>query len=134
MASLLAQGASKALRAFSTILPQHTKRLVLWCSLYSNMCNAQSLTQEQRDRLNGALALCKDQGALNLPAKLGKFIWKDLDNCMAAARTAIRGEKPEEAAAEEFVRSVPSWLRYASDAFMLKDFQSLLAVHGRGYA
>lgn len=134
MASLLAQGASKALRTISTVLPQHTKRLVLWCSLYGKMCGNQSFTKEQRTSLNSALALCKDQEALELPAMLGKFISKDLDDCMAAARKAIRGEKTEEAAAEDFVHSVPSWLRYASDALMLRDFRELLATHRRAIA
>lgn len=134
MASLLAQGASKALRTISTVLPQHTKRLVLWCSLYGKMCGNQNFTKEQRTSLNSALALCKDQEALELPAMLGKFISQDLDGCMVAARKAIRGEKTEEAAAEDFVLSVPSWLRYASDALMLSDFRSLLATHRRAMA
>jgi hypothetical protein len=134
MASLLAQGASKALRTISTVLPQHTKRLVLWSSLYSKMHGGQTFTAEQSNTLNGALALCKDQEALALPAMLGKFIAKDLEGCMVAARKAIRGEKTEEAAAAEFLHSVPSWLRYASDALVLRDFRELLATHRRAIA
>ncbi|BAW19320.1 hypothetical protein [Ralstonia phage RP31] len=111
------------------MLPAHTKRLVLWSTLYSKMCGAQRFTKEQCDRLNGAFALCKDNSALDLPAKLGKFISNDLDECTAVAKTAIRGEQKEDEAAAEFVRNIPSWLRYASDAFMLKDFKTLLAIH-----
>lgn len=132
MASLLTQGASAALRTISTILPQHTKRVVLWASLYSKMCGGKKFTPEQRESLNSALALCKDQNALELPGMLGQFISNDLDGCMVAAKKAMRKEKPEEAASE-FVRSIPSWLRYASEALMLKDFQQLLATH-RGLA
>lgn len=134
MASIYAQGTSKVLRVISTVLPQHTKRLVLWSTLYGKMCGGQSFTKEQCDRLNTALALCKDNGALALPAQLGKFIWNDLDGCCTAARRAIRGEKSAETAAAEFVRNIPSWLRYASDAFMLRDFQSLMASHHRAMA
>lgn len=131
MASFLAQGASRALRTISTVLPQHTKRLVLWCSLYSKMCGSRKLTVEQRNNLNRALALCKDQNALELPAMLGGFIAKDLEGCMVAVRNAIRGEKAADVAADEFLHSVPSWLRYASGARMLTDFRSLLATHQR---
>lgn len=135
MATLFARGAAKALRAISsTVLPNHMKRLVLWCTLYGRMCGQQDFTKEQCDRLNGAMALAKDQSALALPAKLGKYIWSDLDACVGAARKAIRGEKKADEAATDFIRSIPSWLRYASDAFMLKDFKSLLAVHPRAMA
>lgn len=131
MASIFVQGATKALKTISNILPNHMKRLVLWSTLYGKMCGAQKFTKEQCDRLNGAMALCKNHGALELPARLGKFISKDLDNCAEAARVAIRGEKKADEAAVDFVRSIPSCLRYASDAFMLKDFMSLLSTHSR---
>lgn len=138
MASTFAQRVyafqGRTLRAISTLLPAHTKRLVLWSTLYSKMCGQQSFTKEQCARLNGAMSLVKDHAALDLPAKLGKFISSDLDECTAAARTAIRGETKVEEAAAAFVRSIPSWLRYASDAFMLKDFMSLLATHRRAPA
>jgi hypothetical protein len=90
-----------------------------------------TFTPEQRENLNGALALCKDQSALELPAILGQFISKDLDDCLAAAKKALGKEKPEAEAAAEFIRSVPSWLRYASDALLLQDFQQLLSTHRR---
>lgn len=125
----LAQGVSKTLQTISAILPQHTRRLVLWGALYSKMCGGQRFTKEQSDRLNKALSLCKDSAALTLPAFLGKYISSELDNCSDAARKAIRGEESDEEAAKNFVLNVPSCLRYASDAFMLKDFQSLLATH-----
>jgi hypothetical protein len=131
MASILAQSAHHALRAISTVLPNHTKRLVLWSTLYGRMCGQQSFTKEQCDRLNGAMVLVKDNAALALPAKLGKFIWSDLEACTAAVRKAIRGEKGPEEAAAEFLRSIPTFLRYASDALMLKDFQTLLSTHRR---
>lgn len=134
MASLLTQSASKALRTISTILPQHTKRLVLWSSLYSKMHGGKKFTPEQRENLNGALALCKDQSALELPAMLGQFISKDLDGCMVATKIAMRKEKPEAEAAAEFIRNIPSWLRYASEALMLQDFQLLLSTHRRAMA
>lgn len=129
MASICLQGAAKALRAISTLLPQHTKRLVLWSTLYGRMCGGKGFTKEQSARLNKALVLCKDHKALSLPAQLGKFIWSDLDACCVAARKAIRGENSFETAATEFVRNIPSWLRYASDTFMRRDFQSLLSTH-----
>lgn len=133
MASILARGATNTLRAITNVLPRHTKRLVLWSVLYTRMCGdnkgccARNLTKEQCVCLNKAMSLCKDNNALELPAKLGKFLWPDLEECTAVARTALRGEKPAEVAAKDFIRSVPSWLRYASDAFMLRDFQLLMA-------
>lgn len=129
MRLILTQGVSKTLRKVSAILPQHTRRLVLWGALYSKMCGSHNFTQEQSDRLNKALSLCKDSAALVLPAMLGKYLWPDLDKCTLAARTAIRGEQSDEAAAQAFVHGIPLFLRYASDAFMLKDFQCLLATH-----
>lgn len=132
MAPILAEGVSRALKAISTHLPAHTKRLVLWSTLYCNMCDAQKLTKEQSDQLNSALTLCKDQGALKLPAQLCKFISRDLDACRAAAIHAFRGEQKKDDAAMDFLRSIPSWLRYASDAFMLNDFNTLLAIHRPG--
>lgn len=135
MAPIIAQNVGKALRAISsTILPAHTKRLVFWSTLYSKMCGAQSFTKEQCDRLNGSMKLAKDRNALDLPAKLGKFIWPELEECTAAARKAIRDEKKADEAAADFLRSIPSWMRYASDSFMLKDFMSLLATHQRSRA
>lgn len=135
MAPIVAQNVGKALRAISsTVLPAHTKRLVFWTTLYSKMCGAQTFTKEQCDRLNGTLTLCKDHGALDLPAKLAKFIWPELEECTAAARKAIRGEKKADEAAADFLRSIPSWLRYASDLFMLNDFNLLMATHQRSRA
>jgi hypothetical protein len=132
MAPIIAQGVGKTLRAISsTLLPAHTKRLVFWSSFYSKMCGAQKFTKEQCDRLNGTMKLAKDRNALDLPAKLGKFIWPELEECTAAARTAIRGEKKAEEAAADFLRSIPKWMRYASDAFMLNDFMQLMATHQR---
>lgn len=133
MATLFARSATTMLRAITNVLPRHTKRLVLWSVLYSRMCGdnktccTRHLTREQCVCLNNAMALCKDNHALELPAKLGKFLWPELEECTAVARKALRGEKPAEAAAKDFIRSVPSWLRYASDAFMLRDFQRLMA-------
>lgn len=127
--SFLTHSVSKTLQTISAILPQHTRRLVLWSTLYSKMCGGQKFTEEQSDRLNTALGLCKDSKALQLPALLGRFIWRELDGCSLAARRAIKGEEPAEIAAEEFANSIPSWLRYASDTFVLNDFQSLLATH-----
>ncbi len=130
MASIMAQSVKNVLRAISsTVLPNHTKRLVLWSALSSRMCDAQEFTKEQCDRLNATMALAKDHSALALPVQLGKYIWSDLDECTAAARKAIRGEKKAEEAAADFIRSIPAWLRYASDAFMLRDFRLLLSAH-----
>ena len=129
MRLFLTQGVSKTLRKISAILPQHTRRLVLWGALYSKMCGSHNFTQEQSDRLNKALSLCKDNAALILPAPLGKYLWPDLDKCSIAARKAIRGEEPVEVAAQAFVHGIPLFLRYANEAFMLKDFESLLATH-----
>jgi hypothetical protein len=96
------------------------------------MCGGKNITKEQCRRLNGALSLSKDDQALSLPSQLGKFISEDLDACTLAAKNAIRGDnKAAERAAQDFVRSIPSWLRYASDAFMLNDFQAVLAAHHR---
>lgn len=135
MAPILAQGASLVLRTISFILPQHTKRLVLWCTLYSKMmCGGKNITEEQKSRLNKALSLCKDPNALELPSKLCEFISNDLDSCLVAARNAIRGEKAADVASMDFVHNIPSWLRYASDAFMIKDFEMLLATHQRAKA
>lgn len=129
MRLFLTQGVSKTLRKISAILPQHTRRLVLWGALYSKMCGSHNFTQEQSDRLNKALSLCKDNAALILPAMLGKYLWPDLDKCSIAAKKAIRGEETDEVAAQAFVHGIPSFLRYANEAFMLKDFESLLATH-----
>jgi hypothetical protein len=128
----LAQGVSKTLQTISAVLlPKHTRRLVLWSTLYNSMCGGKMFTPEQTERLNAALSLCKDSNALTLPAILGKFIWPDLDGCTLAARQAILGEQPATVAGKEFVHSIPTWLRYASDATVLKDFESLLATHRR---
>lgn len=134
MTSFFVKSAAWLLKTLSNCLPKHTKRLVLWSTLYGMMCGQQRFTEEQRSRLNGALTLCKDREALDLPASLGKFIWKDLDGCTKAAKQAIRGERKAEEAALEFVRSIPKCLRYASEAFMLKDFTLLLATHRRAMA
>lgn len=130
MRFLLAQSVSKTLQTISAyLLPHHTRRLVLWSTLYNEMCGGKTFTTEQAGRLNDALLLCKDSKALTLPSILGKFIWPELNDCSLAAQQAIRGEEPADIAAEHFVHSIPTWLRYASDAFMLNDFRSLLATH-----
>lgn len=126
---VIAQGVSKTLQTISAVLPKHTRRLVLWGALYSKMCGGQSLTKEQTERLNNTLSLCKDSSALVLPGILGKYLWSDLDHCSTAVKNAICNEANAEEAALSFVHHVPSFLRYASDAFTLNDFQSLLATH-----
>lgn len=87
------------------------------------------MTKEQRDCLNHVLVLSKDDAALVLPAQLGVFIWTDLDACSAETSKVVSGEKSIEAAATDFTRCIPNWLRYASDAFMLKDFKQLLSFY-----
>lgn len=134
-ATIIARGISTILRAISAILPNHTKRLVLWSSLYCRMCGAQNFTKDEAkemgERINDALVITKDSAAFIFPVAVSKFICMDLDECIAAAYKAILNGKPSESASMEFVQSIPTWLRYASDAFMLKDFQSLLTVHQR---
>ena len=129
MAPIFARCISRSVRAISSVLPCHTKRLVLWSVLYSKMHGKQEMTQEQRDCLNQALDLSKDNAALVLPTQLGVFIWTDLDECSAETTKAVSGEKTIEAAAKDFIRCIPEWLRYASDAFMLKDFKKLLSFY-----
>lgn len=129
MSPFLARGVSRTVRAISSVLPCHTKRLVLWSVLYSKMHGRRDMTKEQCDRLNEVLELCKDNAALALPAQLGVYIWKDLDECTAATTRAVRGEESIDAAAKDFISSIPDWLRYASDAFMVKDFQKLLTFY-----
>lgn len=131
MANILARGASRALRSLAPVLPQHIKRLILWCALYGKMCGAQTFTKEQCDKLNGALKLCKDVAAMALPAGLSKYIWQDLDDTVIVAKAAIRNGGVSEDAALLFVKSIPKWLRYASDTFILTDFELLMAVHQR---
>lgn len=136
MAPIFTQGARKVLKGLTTILPQHTKRLVLWSTLYSKMmCGDSKITNEQCHRLNSAMSLSKDDGALTLPSGLTKYIGHDLDACINAVKNAIRGDSTAaERAAQEFVRCIPARLRYASDAFMLSDFQSLMVAHSRARA
>lgn len=129
MAPILTRSASRIVRAISSILPRHTKRLVLWSVLYTRLHGKRVMSKEQCERLNQILTLCEDKDALALPAQLGVFIWSDLDDCSMATNKAIRGEKTIEASASEFIRSIPKFLRYASDALMLKDFQSLLSFY-----
>jgi hypothetical protein len=129
MATILARGARSALRAISSALPCHTKRLVFWSVLYSRLQGGRATTKEQCDRLNQALVLCKDNDALMLPTHFGTLLWKDLDDCSTVTDKAIRGEKTIESAAREFICSIPQGLRYASDALMLKDFQALLSIY-----
>lgn len=129
MASILARGVRSTLRAISSILPCHTKRLVLWSVLHSKMHGGHGTTKEQCDRLNQALVLCKDNDALMLPTRFGTLLWKDLDDCSTVTDKAISGEKSMEVAAKEFICGIPQSLRYASDAFMLRDFQALLAIY-----
>lgn len=129
MAPILVRCISRSVRAISSVLPCHTKRLVLWSVLYSKMYGRHDMTQEQRDYLNQALDLSKDNAALVLPAQLGVFIWTDLDECSAETTKAVNGEKTIDAAARDFTRCIPDWLRYASDAFMLKDFKQLLSFY-----
>ncbi len=135
MATILARSISTILRVISSALPNHMKRLVLWSSLYCKMCGTRSITKaeakEMGERLNDALVITKDSAAFIFPAGVSNFIWLDLDDCITAAFNAIRSGKPSDIAGMEFVRSIPEWLRYASEPFMLKDFQSLLTVHQR---
>lgn len=136
MAPLLVRGVSRTVRAISSVLPCHTKRLVLWSVLYSKMHGRRDMTKEQRECLNKVLVLCKDNAALALPAQLGVYIWTDLDECSAVTAKAVNGEETIEEAAKEFISSIPNWLRYASDALMSKDFKELLTFyiehrHGR---
>ena len=129
MAPFIFRGVTRTVRAISSVLPCHTKRLVLWSVLYSKLNGRRDMTKEQRDRLNQVLVLCKDDDALTLPTQLGVFIWNDLDQCSKATNEVVTGEKTIEAAAKDFLNSVPKWLRYASDAFMITDFQKLLTFY-----
>lgn len=131
MSPVLVQGTSRLLRGVARVLPRHTKRLVLWCSLYSKVHNRKDITKEQCISLNNLLVLCKDIKAFKFSAQLGSFLWNDLEDCSRVTGKAIRGEKTMDEAAVEFIHGIPVWLRYASDAFMISDFETMLRAHGR---
>ena len=82
-------------------------------------------------RLNTVLDIAKDNKAFIFPVGVSRFIYKDLDECITAIFKAVRNSKTADKAALEFVQSVPEWLRYASESFILRDFRSLLSVHQR---
>lgn len=135
MANFITRIISTILRVIFKILPNHTKRLVLWSTLYSKICGARKYSKEEAqqlgERLNNVLTITKDTKAFIFPVGMSQFISSDLDGCSNAIINAVRNTQTAEAAAKEFVRQIPQWLRYASEPFMVRDFSVLLTVHHR---
>ena len=150
MAITITQCISTILRVMFQVLPKHAKRLVFWSALYGKMCGATGCTRVEAlsmgMRLNSVMSIAKDCSACVLPIVVGKYIYKDLENCANAAKSAMcdvrclvkEGIDTEKGidtnftsleAGNRFINSIPNWMRYASPEYMRNDFQRLLLSH-----
>lgn len=118
------------LQGIARFLPDNTKRIVLWSTLYSKMCSAREVPSENTARLNQIMGLAKTVEATKLPIKMGDVIWKDLDQCSDAVSDAVLGKSLEDCA-KRFVQSIPMFLRYASERYITEDFIRLVTAHKR---
>lgn len=118
------------LQGIARLLPNNTKRIVLWSTLYSKMCSGREVPSENTARLNQIMGLAKTVEATKLPVKMGDVIWKDLDQCSDAVSDAVHGKSLEECA-KRFVQSIPKFLQYASERYITEDFIRLVKAHSR---
>lgn len=118
------------LTAIARVLPSHSRRLVLWSTLYGLICNNRNLTASTAGELNELLGLAKCDKATALPIRLGSVIWTDLAKCLQAITDAMHGKNIAECA-DDFTASVPRWLRYASERFIREDFERIVRAHHR---
>lgn len=116
------------LTAIAYVLPSHSRRLVLWSTLYGLICNKREVTTTTAAELNDLLGLAKCDQATALPIRLGSVIWADLSKCLQAISDAMHGKNVAECA-DDFIASVPKWLRYASERYIREDFERIVRAH-----
>lgn len=125
---LLQRAEHGVLLAIARILPTHSKRLVLWTSLYGQMCKHEEQAIEGTKKLNELMHLATDDKAAELPIKLGKVIWSDLTRCLEATKDAVQGKCLSECFTR-FIQGIPASLRYASEQLIREDFEQVVSMH-----
>lgn len=154
MAISVTQCISTILRVIFKALPMHTKRMVFWSCLYGKMCGSDNCTKEEAlsmgKRLNSVMDIALDPKACVFPIAIGKYINNELENCANTVTNVMRGIRaritgdglggmlvngPDSQVnvrsndTDRFIKSIPSWMWYASPEFMLGDLQRLLSSH-----
>lgn len=117
-----------ALKLIAHALPAHSKRLVLWSTIYGINCANRGIDTNGVSELNRLLTLAKNEEAACLPLRLCSVIIDDVKKCTTAVADAVQGKNIAECA-DRFVTSVPTWLKYASDQMLRDDFTKLMRYH-----
>lgn len=137
MSKVLDSVARFAFRNISRVLPRHIKRLILWCTVYSQvrlgLVPNEGNTASQIEKIEGSclhdlnerMKLSKDCSVFALPLLFGLFARKEMQESMEYAKQALTYETDQdlEWLSAQFSSTLPACFRYTSRALISKDFR-----------
>lgn len=148
MSKVLDAMARFAFRTISRILPRHIRRLILWCTVYSQvrlgLVPNEGTTTSQIKKvkkanihdLNDRMKLSHDTTVFRLPLLFGLFARKEMQESMEYAKKALTYETEQDLdwLSIQFSSTLPACFRYTSRALISRDFKKFFERQKIQYA
>lgn len=120
--------------ALSKLTSRHGKKLIFLTSLYFQLIpvvdrRAKDLEHEAIQKLNMVMDLAVDSKALQLPALIRDFVWRDSNLGALFTQEQLRDVDNERAnvISERIVDGMSNWLRYGRRTDMIDDVRQMIS-------
>lgn len=114
-------------RVLAKILPDHSKRQILFASLAACQPDKTRINKATLRKLNHLMVLSELDSPVEFPLRLSRVVWSG-EKGDIVIWSMTQTEEPIETAADKVMNIVPDWLRYGNIKGMREDIIKLIGA------